>query len=539
MRRSLITCALAVACFASACSTSAPVAGIGGRHPWTKPGVLRIGSSDEPDSLNPLFANSDASDQIASLIFAPLFRYDEHGEFVPELATVVPSYRNGGISADSKTIIIHWRRDVKWSDGAPLGPSDLRFTWRAVMNPKNNAKSTIGWDDIAAIDVPNDTTAIVHLKKADADVLGLFGIGGSAYPPLPEHLLAKYASLNAVDFNAHPISSGPWLLRAWNHGSSLEFAPNRTYWRGPPKLTSLSYRIVPNPDTLVAELQTHEVDLDASVGETQLARAKTIVGIRIVRHPSANWRHLGINCSRPGLDDVRVRRAIAESIDWDRLNATVYHGANARAVSDIPYDSWAAPKIPFYPYDPGAAARSLEAAGYRPGPGGVRTNGKVALDFTIAATNKPGNAEAEVAMQQQLHAIGIGLAIKNLPAGTLFAENGPLYGGTYDLEWSIDTNGPDPDNQGLWSAAFIPPHGANTNFLRDPAITQLSADAVRTFDRVKRKALYQKEEERIHELVPTVFFYWQTTTAAYNDDLHGYRPAEYITDNWNSWEWSI
>jgi ABC-type transport system substrate-binding protein len=107
------------------------------------------------------------------------------------------------------------------------------------------------------------------------------------------------------------------------------------------------------------------------------------------------------------------------------------------------------------------------------------------------------------------------------------------------LEWSIDTNGPDPDNQGLWSAAFIPPHGANTNFLRDPAITQLSADAVRTFDRVKRKALYQKEEERIHELVPTVFFYWQTTTAAYNDDLHGYRPAEYITDNWNSWEWSI
>ena len=541
MTRARIAVALACAMtfFVSACSPSAPVAGIGGRHPWTKPGVLRIGSSDEPDSLDPLFSNSDAADQISSLIFAPLFRYDEHGEFVPELATVVPTYANGGISADSKTITIHWRKGVKWSDGAPLGPSDLRFTWRAVMSPKNNAKSSIGWDDIATIDVPNAATAIVRLKKPNADVLGLFGIGGAAYPPLPEHLLGKFSSLNTVDFNAHPISSGPWLLRAWNHGSSLEFAPNPSYWRGPPKLIALSYRIVPNPDTLVAELQTHEVDLDASVGETQLARVKTIAGVRVVRHPSANWRHLDMNCSRPGLRDVRVRRAIAESIDWDRLNATVYHGANARAASDIPADSWAAPKIPLYRLDPKSAATSLEAAGYRLGPDGIRTNGKVALNFTISATNKPGNAEAEVAMQQQLHAIGIGLSIKNLPAGTLFAENGPLYSGTYDLEWSIDTNGPDPDNQGLWSSAFIPPHGANTSFLRDPQITALSAQAVATFDRTKRKALYQQEEERIHELAPAVFFYWQTTTAAYDDDLHGYRPAEYITDNWNSWEWSI
>jgi hypothetical protein len=39
--------------------------------------------------------------------------------------------------------------------------------------------------------------------------------------------------------------------------------------------------------------------------------------------------------------------------------------------------------------------------------------------------------------------------------------------------------------------------------------------------------------------VPVVFFYWQERARAYNDDLHGYAPAEYITDNWNAWEWSI
>jgi len=539
VRRTFAAFGLIATLAATACS-SARTSPAGGRHPWTHPGSLTIASSDEPDNLNPMFAHSDATDQIDALLFAPVFRYDPHGEFVPELATVVPTYSNGGISHDSKTITLHWRPNVRWSDGAPLTPRDLRFTWHAVMNARNNTKVRNGWEDIVAIDVPDDRTAIVRLRKPNADVLGIFGGGGgSAYPPLPEHLLRSLPDLNTAAFNGKPISSGPWLLSAWNHGASLSFSPNPTYWRGRPKLDALAWRIVPNPDTLLTQLRTHEIDLDASVGDARLRELAAIPGLRLVHHRSASWRRLAINCSRPALRDVRVRRAIAEAIDWNRLNATVYHGVNERAHSDLPPDSWAAPDVPFYRYDVADAKRLLDAAGFHPASAGTRTNGATPLALTISATNKPGNQEAEVQMQQELRAVGIELTIKNYPASLLFAQNGPLYGGTYDLEWSIDTNAPDPDNQGNWSGDFIPPKGANTSFLRDPVITQTTDAAIRTFDRAKRKALYQREETRIHELVPAVFFYWQTQVAAYNDDLHGYAPAEYITDNWNSWEWSI
>ncbi len=538
----MIRAALLVATLAAQLGGCARVGepGNGGRHPWTVAGHVRIGSSDEPDNLNPMFAHSDATDQIDALIFAPVFRYDPRGEFVPELATVVPTYRNGGISRDSKTIVIHLRPGLLWSDGAALTARDLRFTWRAVGDKRNNVKSSSGWDDIAAIDIPDDRTAIVRLKKPNANVLGLFGGGGgSAYPPLPEHLLGGLQGINRAAFNAKPISSGPWLLSAWNHGASLEFAPNPRYWRGRPKLDAITWKIVPNPDTLLAELRTHEIDVDPSVADTQIGGLTGIGGVRVVRHPGANWRRLAINCKKPALRDVRVRRALAEAIDWDRLNATVYHGVNVRAHSDLPPDSWAAPSVPLYPYDPTDAMRLLDSAGFVVGPGGVRARDGVALRLVLSATNKPGNEQAEVQMQQALRAVGIELIIKNYPGSVLFAQNGPLYGGTYDLEWSIDTNGPDPDNQGDWSADFIPPKGANTSFLRDATITQTSEAALRTFDRTARKALYQREETRIHELVPAIFFYWQTQIAAYNDDLHGYRPAEYITDNWNSYEWTM
>jgi len=530
---------LAAFAFAGCAQSATSGGGTSGRHHWTLPGHLRIGMSDEPDNLNPMFAHTDATDQIDALIFAPVFRYDQHGEFVPELATVVPTYANGGISKDSRTIVLHWRHGVRWADGAPLTARDLRFTWRAVVDKRNSTKALYGWDDVERIDVPDDYTAVVHLKRPNADVLGIFGSGGSAYPPLPEHLLGKLPDLNRADFNAHPLSSGPWILQEWKHGSGFEFAPNPNYWRGAPKLQRLSVKIVPDPDSLFSELATHDVDTISNVDERLVPRLASIAGLHTEKHLIANWRRLAVNCSRPALADVRVRLALAEGIDWDHLNATVYHGYNLRSTSDIPPDSWAAPRVPFYRHDPHDAQRLLSAAGWLPGPDGVRRKDGAPLALTISATNKPGNEQAEVQMQQEVRPLGIALSIKNYPASYLFAQDGPLYSGKYDLEWSIDTNGPDPDNQGNWSGDFVPPKGANTSFLRDPEITALSDAALRTFDRAKRKALYQREETRIHKLVPTVFFYWENALTAYNDDLHGYKPAEYITDNWNSWEWSI
>ncbi|MFN2459115.1 MAG: peptide ABC transporter substrate-binding protein [Candidatus Velthaea sp.] len=514
-----------------------------GRHAWTQPGHVRIGATDEPDSLNLLFAHDAAADQIGTLLFAYVFRFNPKGELLPEIAREIPTYANGGISKDNKTITLHLRPGMTWADGAPLDARDIRFTWRAVMNSRNNTKLRLGWDDVASMDVPDNDTLVVRLKQPNSAMLyNIFGGGGgAAYPPLPEHVLGKLPDINRAAFNIAPLSSGPWILKSWTHGAALEFAPNPRYWRGAPRLKALTWKVVPNADTLFQEIQTHAVDLYDPVPESQIGQLKSLPGVAVVKRLKSNWRHLEINTRKPILADVRVRRAIAQAVDWDRMNATIYHGVNIRATSDIVPDSWAAPRIAPWRFDPAAAQRLLAAAGWLPGPRGIRFKNGTPLAITISTgTNKPANIAAEVQMQQQLRAAGIELTIKNYPVSLLFAQNGPLYGGSYDMSWSVDTNGPEPDNQGNWSGDFIPPHGANTSFLQDPVITQTSAQALLTFDRRKRKALYQREEERIHELVPAVFLYWSVDTAAVNSDLKNYRPAEYdMADLWNSYEWEI
>lgn len=512
----------------------------GGRNSWTTPGVLRFGAQEEPDSLNLMYGNNTATDEVTALVYSFILRYDDNGNFIPDLATEVPTRQNGGISKDEKTITVHLRKNATWQDGAPVTAADWLYTYHAVNNPRNTIKSAYGWDQIASANAPDPYTLVIHLKRPSVGALDILTMGGTAYPPLPSHVLAKLPDLDRASINSAPLSDGPFELKAWNHGSSLIFVANPTYWRGPPKLKELDWRIVPDSNTLFNELYTHEIDLYPNVDSNSVARLSTISGITVSHRVIANWRHLGINMSRPILSDIRVRQAIAMGIDWKRMNDTVYHGINQLAVSDVFPQSWAAPKLPPYPYDPARARALLAQGGWTPGRNGILEKNGHPLHLTISATTSAkSNEQSEVVMQSMLRALGIDLTIKNYPPSLLFSRQGPIYSGTYDLEWSIDTNGPDPDNAGIWNSAYIPPHGGNTSWLRDPVVDSTSAAAQSTFDQAKRKKLYQQEEERLRQVVPAVAFYWETSYYGVNSDVKGFKPAAFLVDEWNAWEWQI
>lgn len=535
-----IAAAAAILVVTSGCSRTQSVGSASARNAWTVPGVIRLGENEEPDSLNLMFGHTEATDDICGLLFSFLLRYDARGDYIPDLALQVPSTGNGGISRDGKRIVIHLRRGVVWADGAPLTAADWLFTYHAVMNPANNVKTRYGWDEIVSASAPDPYTIVIHLRRPSVEFFGDLAFGGAAYPPMPAHLLGRLPSLNSASFNEKPLSSGPYLLKEWNHGSSLVFVPNPRYFRGAPKLKEIVWKVIPDVNTQFNQLATHEIDVYRNVNPNAIPRLSGIGGIRVDRRLIADWRHLGMNVSRPQLSDVRVRRAIAEAVDWKRINGTVFHGIDRLAISDIFPQSWAAPNLPPYRYDPHDAKRLLAQAGWSMGSDGVLHKGSLALRLSIyATTGHQENTESQVLIQSMLRTVGIDVNVRNYPGSYLFAMDGPIYSGKYDLEWSIETNGPDPDNSGSWNGAFIPPRGANTSWLNDPIVNATSAAAAATFDFAKRKRLYQREEERIRQLVPAVFFSWRMNYTAMNTDLKNYIPAAFIGDTWNAWQWSI
>ena len=243
----------------------------------TQPHVLRYTEAEDIVGLNPVLNQQGAVSRLSSLTMAWLFRYDRRNLPEPELATVVPTQGNGGISRDGDTITFHIRKGVKWSDGQPFDADDVVFSFGVMNNSANNITSRDGFDLITKIDEPDKFTVVVHLKKPYSPFIPtFFGTGGGNPCLLPKHILGSLPSINEAPYNNLPVGIGPFRYTAWRHGDAIELEANPNYWRGLPKLKKIVYKIIPDRNTALTQLQTGEIDYWFPVGGAYLARVQAI-----------------------------------------------------------------------------------------------------------------------------------------------------------------------------------------------------------------------------------------------------------------------
>ena len=166
--------------------------------------------SQEPDNIVPFYTQMSYAIWITQLTLAGLGEWDEGGNFVAELAAEVPSGSNGGVSADGLTITWKLQSGLKWSDGEPLTSADVKFTWESIMDPGNAVMSRVGYDKIASIDTPDDTTVVLNFSELYPPWQTLFTQGpNNSGALLPKHILEGQTALEGNPFIHWPkISSG-------------------------------------------------------------------------------------------------------------------------------------------------------------------------------------------------------------------------------------------------------------------------------------------------------------------------------------------
>jgi peptide/nickel transport system substrate-binding protein len=528
-RISALAVAAAALVLLSACARATSNAGgaPGARHPWTQPGVLRLADVAEPDSLDPLLSTMDLSYDLSSLMFSYLVSADAHGTPLGDLATEVPSLANGGISPDGKTYTYHLRRGVRWHDGAPFTARDVAFSWRVIMNPRNNVLHREGYDQVARIDTPDDRTVVVHLQRRDPPFVTQFftTLQEGAKPIVPEHLLRGAPEINHVPFNAHPIGTGPFRFVAWDRGRKITLAANERYFKGRPKLERVELSILPDMNTIAMALRTHEVDMPVSADPLMYDHFRAAPGLRTMLTVWNSQRILMLDDARPALRHVEVRRAIARAIDYSVFTGKMTYGTAQPARDIVPPSSIGFANDPAYPHDPAAARALLERAGWRTGPDGVRAKGGTRLDlvFVIAAGGR--DAAYAVQLQQMLRAVGIGVTIKSYPYKGVFAFDGPIVNGRFDLAVFANTLPYDPDSTSTLTCANFAPKGENESRTCDPAIDRLERAGLATDDPRKRAAIYRAIGRRVHDTVPFIPLFAQRRVSVFNDDLRGYDPA--------------
>ena len=188
-------------------------------------------AGENEDTINPLLNNHQ---ELPTIIFSGLMKYDAKGQPVPELAESF-TYDKG-----THTYAFKLRGGVKWHDGKPLTVEDILFTYEALTKDKTLASSiTSNYEDIKSITAPDAQTVVFTLSKPNAAMLDNFTIG-----ILPKHLLAG-KDINTAPANQHPVGTGRYKFVEWDTaGGIITLEKNKDYYGKVPNIDRIVYKTV-------------------------------------------------------------------------------------------------------------------------------------------------------------------------------------------------------------------------------------------------------------------------------------------------------
>ena len=461
----------------------------------------------EPVSLNPLYLEGEISYAVSELGFSYLTNYDSRGNIVADVARQVPTLANGGVSRDGLRVTYLLRRGVRWHDGAELTSRDVAFTYRAIMNPANSLPSRYGYDQVAAVEAPDELRVVVRLKHPYSPIISYFFGGDSNYPILPAHLLAGLADLNHAPYNQAPIGSGPFVFTHWLRGDHIVARSNPTYYGGRPSIDGVTLRVVGDSSTIVAQLLTGEVDATFFADVTRIATLRAIPAHRVVVTPVPYFYALFFNVTDPVTGDPAVRRAFALAIDRRAMVDKVTHGLFNAGTGMRGLFTWSFdPHAGNVPYDPRSAQAILSRDGWVPGPGGIRVKDGHRLELGVALrAGMQVDSEFATVLAAQVRSVGIDVAIKQYAHDQFVATNGPIEQGRYQIGLYGYQSSYDPDVSWMLACDQRGPHGFNWARYCNAAVDGELREGAASFDRATRLRDYRLTQRQLLADLPYVF----------------------------------
>jgi len=463
---------------------------------------LRLGIALEPTSLDPHFHFFGAAIAMSRQIFEALTSIGADGQPHPLLATAWRAVGDTGWEFDL-------RPEAKFSDGTPLTPDDVVFTFQRAPNVPN-APTSYGSNlrDVASVEVTGPHRIRVHTK--------------SPAPMLPRLLsnisiVSRHVGEGATtaDYSATTaaIGTGPYRVTSWERSSKATLERNEGYWGTAPEWRNVTIRYIPNAAARVGALRAGDVDIIDQVSAQDLEALRTSPDFNVVssvsyavvgflpdvteRVPPFITGPDGEALEHNPLADLRVRRAIELAINRDVMAQRVMSGQVVVATQMmLPGQFGHDDTIPVVTPDQAQARALLAEAGF---PNGFR--------MSIHCQRRFYNADGMCqAMAQMLSRVGI----RTEPVPMLH----PMYvthsikhefsfGTTYTL---VDLG--DPSTALISnSATYGGTNGwgnSNRGRYSNPTLDTLLEHAQREIDTTAREAMLKQAMRIVHDDVAVI-----------------------------------
>ncbi|MGD8899902.1 MAG: ABC transporter substrate-binding protein [Desulfobacterales bacterium] len=414
------------------------------------------------------------------------------------------------------------RPDVKFHDGHAFDAHDVRFTYDAIMDPRNLSPRIADYEPVKKVMVIDPLTVRIVYKRLYSPAIGTWGMG-----ILPEHLLndarlkkealklgknPQSFTMRQSGFNRHPIGCGPFVFREWVSDQFIILDRFNDYWEGPPHYKKYVFRVI--PDLLTQEMEFYAGTIDSyGVQPHQVKRLKDDPNFQSFSGTSFGFSYIGYNMRREPFDDRRVRQALSMAVDVDKIIEYVLYNQGERITGPFPKQTdFYNPEIEPVPYDPQGALNLLAEAGWtRNAQGWLEKNGK-RMQFKLITNNGNDIRKAILAIaQDSWKQIGIDVRTDLVEWAVFIQERvNKLDFDALVLGWSM---GIDPDLYQIW-------HSSQTGYNQLNFVGFKNKEADRLIIKIRQEYNHEQLVEychRLHEIIaseqPYTFLFVSRWTA--------------------------
>jgi peptide/nickel transport system substrate-binding protein len=507
--------------------------------PRLEGGIVVEGGLADLVTLNPVLADDHTSLSIIELLFDRLLAVDpQTGSLHPGLAS------SWQVSADGLTITFTLRDDVLWHDGQPFSAADVEFTFKAIVNPAVGSPRQADFSLVKEFKAVDDTTFVVTLVDADCSIL--YDLGSVSI--VPRHILGADDSQTS-HFNANPTGTGPFMFGEWVVGDHVTLLRNPSYWGKVPHLDAWTYKVAADEEALLAGLEADQLDV-IPLSLDDLTSVEAAGRFQIYRHPANEYYFIGYNTDHPILGDVRVRRALSQAVDRQRMIDRVLGGQGQLLDTGLLPAHWAYPQeLVGYPFDstqdrsfdPTRAAQLLAEAGWVDSDGdGIRDRDGEPLRLRLATNGGNPTREAIAILAQQYYlAVGVAAEVELMWWGN-FLEN--TFTHDFDVvifSWPLAL---DPDGWELWhSSESVLDSGFNFVSYHNPRVDELLLQGLRVpkCEKARRATIYGEIATILAEDQPYTFLFAPYNLIAVNERVGGVVPSPFAGLHWNLADWYV
>jgi len=423
-------------------------------------------------------------------------------------------------SADKKHLTYYMRKDLAWTDGEPITAHDMAFTYELVRDPvvaSPRRPFTDNMDPEEPWTVLDDYTIRFNFRFGYNTETMLAHAGLNL---CPKHLLIHEdrAKLRSSPLHIRkPVGHGPFVLTSWKRNQEIVISRNsRCKVKPVPYLKRVIFKIIPEYETQLTELETGKIDMMETIQEKDFKKVRAWGHIKLYKRGYRFLDYIAWNEQKPLFKDRRVRRALTMAIDIKKLIRTLLtfdgktFGIQAYSTFTPELKDYYDPSFELLPYDPEKARALLAEVGWEDhdGDGVLDKDGKPFAFTLVTNTGNPRRAEAVVLIERDLEKIGVKANLDYREAVTFFDE---LRNKNYEAALSGWSAGLFPDPSDIWmSETKEKPRPFNFTAYSNPEVDAIIEKGLREPDPEKEAALWRRLHRIIYDDQPYTFLYWKT-----------------------------